>query len=98
MPGLEERTALMNTALADAVRRVDKPNVRFVRTVERLTERLNPGEEPTPDGGHYSARAHRVLGELLSHEILEWAATQPHLQPTSTEPRIRGVDRSDRAV
>lgn len=87
-PGLVERTAFVNAELEAAVRRVDRPNVRFVRTVPALTAQLEPGEEPTPDGGHYSARAHRVLGELLGREILEWADTQPHLQ-TAARPRAR---------
>lgn len=80
MPGLDERTALINTALVDAVERVGRPNVRYVRTTEALTARLDPGEEPTPDGGHYSPKAHRVIGELLAAQILEWAETQPHLR------------------
>lgn len=91
-PGLVERTAFMNEQLEAAVRRVDLPNVKYVRTVPTLTAQLEPDEEPTPDGGHYSARAHRVLGELLSREILEWAATQPHLQaPAARRPRRRQV-------
>jgi hypothetical protein len=88
MPGLVERTAYINAQLEAAVQRVDRPDVRYVRTVETLTARLEPGEEPTPDGGHYSARAHRVLGEILSREILEWAESQPHLQLPTT-PRTR---------
>ncbi|HKC29012.1 MAG TPA: hypothetical protein VKB75_13455 [Jatrophihabitans sp.] len=91
MPGLAERTAFVNDALRSAVQRVGRPNVRFVPTVEELTTRLDPGEEPTPDGGHYSARAHRVLGELLSREILEWAQTQPHLQAAGRPARVRDI-------
>jgi hypothetical protein len=91
MPGLAARTAFVNDALREAVRRVDRPNVRFVPTVDELAARLEPGEEPTPDGGHYSARAHRVLGELLSREILEWAQTQPHLQVATRPARIRDI-------
>jgi hypothetical protein len=87
-PGLVERTAFVNAELEAAVRRIDRPNVRYVRTVPTLTAQLEPGDEPTPDGGHYSARAHRVLGELLSREILDWADTQPHLQVTAP-PRTR---------
>jgi hypothetical protein len=83
MPGLGERTAFINAELEAAVRRIDLPNVRYVRTVPTLTEQLEPGEEPTPDGGHYSPRAHRVVGELLSREILDWAETQPHLSSVS---------------
>jgi hypothetical protein len=91
-PGLVQRTEFMNRQLAAAVTRIDRPNVRFVRTLETLTEQLEPGAEPTPDGGHYSVRAHRVLGELLGREILEWAATQPHLQSVAAvhTRRIRG--------
>ena len=74
-PGLVERTAYVNQQLEAVVRRVDLPNVKYVRTVPTLAAELDPDEEPTPDGGHYSARAHQVLGELLSREILEWGAT-----------------------
>lgn len=87
-PGLIERTAYMNEQLEAAAQRVDRPNVRFVRTVPMLTEQLEPGEEPTPDGGHYSARAHRLIGELLGREILEWAASEPHLRAAGL-PRTR---------
>lgn len=89
MPGLAQRTALMNDALAAAVANVGRPNVRFVRTTEELAKQLDEGEEPTPDGGHYSPRAHRVIGELLAAEIAEWADTQPHLQ--RRRPRRRSV-------
>jgi hypothetical protein len=98
MPGLAERTALMNSALRQAVDRVDRPNVRFVPTVDVLTARLDPGEEPTPDGGHYSARAHRILGELLAGEILAWTKTQPHLQNAPRPRHLSDVDRTDQAV
>ena len=96
MPGLTERTAVVNAALEAAIRRIDRPNVRFVPTVAVLTAELDEGEEPTPDGGHYSARAHRVLGSLLSREILAWADTQPHLQLPEERPvrRLRGTERA----
>ena len=88
MPGLPERTAFINAELESAVHRVDLPNVKFVRTVDVLAERLDPDEEATPDGGHYSARAHRIVGEWLSREILEWADTQTHLK-VAAPPRAR---------
>lgn len=78
-PGLDERTAFMNETLQQMVRRFDSSEVRFVRTTPELTARLAPGEEATPDGGHYSARAHRVVGEVLTREITAWADGQPHL-------------------
>lgn len=98
MPGLDERTALMNTALAEAVERIGRPNVRFVRTTEVLAERLDPDEEPTPDGGHYSPKAHRVIGELLAGQILEWARNEPHLrtrQPGRPQSRSGGLVADD---
>ena len=79
-PGLDERTAFMNQALQETVRRIDSPDVRFVRTSDELAARLDPGEEATPDGGHYSARAHRIVGEVLAREITAWAQDQPHLR------------------
>lgn len=79
MPGLAERTAYVNHQLEAAVKRIDRPNVRFVRTTDALTAELEPGEEPTPDGGHYSPRAHRVIGRLLGREVLDWARDQEHL-------------------
>lgn len=84
MPGLAERTELMNAALAEGVRAIGHPDVRFVRTTEALADALEPGEEPTPDGGHYSPQAHRVIGELLAREVLAWAERQPHLQPPAS--------------
>lgn len=98
MPGLDERTALMNTALAEAVDRIDRPNVRFVRTTEALAAQLPLGEEPTPDGGHYSPQAHRVIGELLAGQILEWARSEPHLrarQPGRPQARSGGLVADD---
>jgi hypothetical protein len=92
MPGLEERTSFINQELEAAVDRVGLPNVKFIRTTPTLAARLDPDEEPTPDGGHYSARAHRIVGEILSQEILTWAETQPHLQPAAPSRSRRARD------
>lgn len=89
-PGLIERTAFMNAELEAAVHRIGRPNVKFVRTVPALTAQLQPGEEPTPDGGHYSPQAHRIIGALLGAEILAWAETEPHLRPAA-DPRARRI-------
>lgn len=88
-PGLVDRTAFMNDKLAETVSRFACDEVRFVRTVPELTARLDPGEEPTPDGGHYSARAHGIVGEILAREILSWARTQTHL--TWHGPELRAT-------
>lgn len=98
MPGLDERTALMNQALREAVERIGRPNVRFVSTTVELAARLDPEEEPTPDGGHYSPRAHRVIGEMLARDILDWARGEAHLrarQPGRAQTRSGGFVADD---
>jgi hypothetical protein len=72
---------------------LDHPDVRFVATADLLAAAMDPGEEPTPDGGHYSPHAHRVVGQHLGGQILAWAESQPHLSgtgPRRTSPRRAG--------
>ncbi|PZS29893.1 MAG: hypothetical protein DLM58_14710 [Pseudonocardiales bacterium] len=78
MPGMPERTAAMSEQLAKAVSRIDKPHVRMFTVSHAVAGQLGD-DEPKPDGGHYSARAHRLIGEALSREIMKWADTQTHL-------------------
>jgi lysophospholipase L1-like esterase len=80
-PGMAERTVVMNAAFADLIDRIDKPNVRLFPMQDLVKRNFTDIEEATPDGGHFSAELHRVIGEALSADILEWAATQPHLKP-----------------
>lgn len=80
-PGMAERTVVMNAAIADLIDRIDKPNVRLFPMQDLVKRNFTDIEEATPDGGHFSAELHRVIGEALSADILEWAATQPHLKP-----------------
>ncbi|PZS20046.1 MAG: hypothetical protein DLM57_02720 [Pseudonocardiales bacterium] len=79
MPGLAERTAVMNEHFASMVRGIDKPNVRIFSVSNVLADQL-ADEEPKPDGGHYSVTVHRLIGEALCREIMNWAATQGHLE------------------
>lgn len=79
-PGMAERIAVMNAALAATTERFDR-NVRFLR-VSALVEEHAEGDidVATPDGFHYSAHLHRMIGAELAREIAEWADTQQHLR------------------
>jgi hypothetical protein len=87
-PGMARRIEVMNETLADLVRRIDRPDVRFFR-VSELVEKYADGDidVATPDGFHYTRDLHRRIGETLAHEIEEWAAQQRHL---SREDPTRG--------
>ncbi|GAB2479007.1 SGNH/GDSL hydrolase family protein [Jatrophihabitans fulvus] len=79
-PGMARRIDVMNAAVADLVRRLDDPNVRTF-AVPPVAATVTPeGMSPTPDGFHYSADVHRAIGEAMAGEVLDWAATQPHLK------------------
>ncbi|MGH3411724.1 MAG: SGNH/GDSL hydrolase family protein [Marmoricola sp.] len=79
-PGIGERIEVMNRALADVVTRIDRPDVRTFPVTEVIGEIFERGEDATPDGGHFTPEAHRLVGEALAREILDWAATQEHLK------------------
>jgi hypothetical protein len=81
-PGLQPRSDDHGAALEALIKKIDKPNVRFFPTLKVVAALdLEPGEEYTPDGGHYSPKVHRAVGEAYAAEILAWAADQPHLGP-----------------
>jgi hypothetical protein len=93
-PGIGERLEVMNQALRDAVRRADKPNVRFFPTNTVLAPLMQGDEEVNPDGGHYTPEAHRAIAAGLAEEILEFARqeglTGAEL-PSDPAPRITAV-------
>lgn len=91
-PGMTERTAVMNEALADVVRRVDLPNVLHFATNDFLVDFVEAGFEVCPDGGHYTPDAHRAIGNALADVILDWAAGEPHLR-RETAPTLQSTDR-----
>jgi len=83
-PGMTERIAVMNDAIAEMVAQVDRPNVRLFRTGELVTKYCDGDvDAATPDGFHYSPQLHREIGTQLAREIAEWADTQPHLRPAA---------------
>ena len=67
-PGMQARIDLMNQALAEMVAKFDSPGVRLVPVAE-LAERLDPGEDPVPDGFHYSPRMRRIIGDWIAGEV-----------------------------
>jgi lysophospholipase L1-like esterase len=80
-PGMTRRIAVMNETLEDLVKRIDKPNVRYLRVSELVDEYADGDLDiATPDGFHYSPRMHRAVGERLADDISAWADTQPHLR------------------
>lgn len=72
-PGMTERTHEINKALAEVVRRVDRPQVRYLETNTILAPLMVDGAEVNPDGGHFTPEAHRLIGEALADMIVEWA-------------------------
>jgi hypothetical protein len=96
-PGMAARIDVMNETIADLVRRIDKPNVRYFKVGE-LVEKYADGdlEVATPDGFHYSPHLHRMIGEHLAREIAEWADTQPLLDIPDKRTRSRSVPPAER--
>jgi hypothetical protein len=67
-PGMQSRIDHMNAALEGMVAKFDSPGVRLV-PVRELAEQLDPGEDPVPDGLHYSPRMRRIIGDWIAAEI-----------------------------
>jgi len=93
-PGMADRLEVMNGALADVVRRVDLPNVRYFPTNTVLAPLMAGGEEVNPDGGHYTPEAHRMIGQELAARITEWAGQEGLIGATD----ISAMDREIRAL
>jgi lysophospholipase L1-like esterase len=79
-PGIAERISETNEVLAEVVRRIDRPDVRYFPTSTALAGLVDAGEDIVPDGGHYTPAAHRALGAALAAEILAWSEQQPLLR------------------
>jgi hypothetical protein len=74
------RTLIMNKAMEDMVERIDKPNVRLFKVTAINQEFIDRGEEPCPDGAHFTPAVHRAIGEQMAEDVLKWAETQEHLR------------------
>jgi lysophospholipase L1-like esterase len=74
---MSARIAAMNRALEEMVKRIGDPDVRLV-PVPALAEKLDEGEDPAPDGMHYSPRMRRLVADWIADEIDEsWARRNP---------------------
>jgi hypothetical protein len=76
-PGIAARLDQLNLALAEAVRRTDRPNVRLFSTQGALEDLVAEGHDTVPDGGHFTPEAHRAIGTALAGEILDWTRWAP---------------------
>jgi hypothetical protein len=85
-PGMAARVEVMNEHIAELVTRLDNPNVRYKR-IQPIVDAHADGDLDiaTPDGFHYSAEIHRVIGTELAEEIAQWADTQAHLRGQSPD-------------
>ena len=69
LPGMHERHRIYQETIRQAVASFDSPEVRLVE-VSRICRELGPGA--LPDGMHFSAAAHRAVGEALATEVLAY--------------------------
>jgi lysophospholipase L1-like esterase len=66
---MHERHRIYQETIRQAVASFDSPEVRLVE-VSRICRELGPGA--LPDGMHFSAAAHRAVGEALATEVLAY--------------------------
>jgi lysophospholipase L1-like esterase len=70
LPGQEQRHRIYQQAIEELVGEFADPDVRLVRS-ERMVRRLG-FEAALPDGMHFSVLGHRMIGELLAGEVVDW--------------------------
>ena len=89
-PGMAERIAVMNEALADVVRRVDMPNVRHFRDERRRWRSVAAGR-----GGQPGRRALLAARPPVDRRVRRWRRswTGPGTSPTSGPRRPPVRDR-----
>ncbi len=74
LPGMEARHAVVQRTLADVVASFDDPEVRLVRVSAACAA---AGATASQDGMHLSPEGHRLVGELLAGEVLQWLGRVP---------------------
>ena len=78
-PGMEARTTELRAVMRQWVADRANPDVRLF-PLSDLVHGQDDLDVALPDGVHFSAKLHREVGEAMAGVILQWAATQPHLQ------------------
>jgi hypothetical protein len=87
-PGMAARIELTNRLNREMIESFGRDNIRFFRTSELVTKYADGDlDAASPDGFHYSPEMHAAIGKEFAREILDWAATQPHLQLPEPPPR-----------
>ena len=74
LPGVSTRREIFQRTLEQVVAQADDPDVRLVR-VSAITSAM--GAAAMPDGMHYTAAAHRAVGERLAEEVIGWLRERP---------------------
>jgi hypothetical protein len=67
------RMAEFNRLAAAGIAELADPRVEVVPLTSLVRSAIGPTEEPTPDGGHYTAAVHRVVGAVLADAVLDAA-------------------------
>lgn len=81
-PGMAARIDAMNEAITAMVEQIDDPRVRLIPALE-LSRLLPEGEDPVPDGLHYTPRMRRIVGDWIAEQIADELAL-----PNITAPQI----------
>ena len=71
-PGIDGRLELINAALGEVVRRVDRDNVRLFDTRAAVAPLVAAGHDIAPDGGHYTPEVHDAIGRGMVRVIAPW--------------------------
>ncbi|ASO20688.1 lysophospholipase L1-like esterase [Actinoalloteichus hoggarensis] len=83
LPGIKKRHETYRTTIAEAVRRLDDSDVRVVPIVDLLAPL--GWEDAVPDGLHYSAKSHAILGQWLADTVVEWLTAEAAARSRATE-------------
>jgi hypothetical protein len=78
-PGMADRIDLVNREIAAVVSRMQDEDIRLFDVLD-IPLIQEEGEELMPDGGHFSPQVHKMIGQALAREILDWADCQEHLK------------------
>lgn len=70
LPGQQERHRIYQQVVEELVAGFGDPDVRLVRTEPVV--RAVGFEAALPDGMHFSVLGHRLVGELLTAEVVDW--------------------------
>jgi lysophospholipase L1-like esterase len=70
-PGMASRIEAMNRGLHEMVRSLGDPEVRIVPVAD-IAKGLGHGEDPVPDGLHYSPQMRRLLGRAVAQDVERW--------------------------